>query len=97
MRRAHDARGALFDAEQSLRQAQELVAAGAVALLVAAIAVIVLLVSALIAVYGFNASWGTLAPLAFMAFFVWMHVGGHASTSLATVGRATLRPAYAVA
>lgn len=29
--RAHDARGALFDAEQSLRQAQELVAAGAVA------------------------------------------------------------------
>ena len=56
----------------------------------------VLLVSALIAIYGFNASWGTLAPLAFLAFFVWMHMGGHASTSLATVGRATLRPAYAV-
>jgi hypothetical protein len=36
-----------------------------------------LLVSALIAVYGFNVSWGTLAPLAFLAFFVWMHAGGH--------------------
>ena len=56
----------------------------------------VLLVSALIAIYGFNVSWGTLAPFAFLAFFVWMHMGGHASTSLDTVGRATLRPAYAV-
>ena len=37
----------------------------------------VLLVSALIAVYVFNVSWGTLAPIAFLAFFVWMHVGGH--------------------
>ena len=37
----------------------------------------VLLASALIAVYGFNVSWGTLAPFAFLAFFVWMHAGGH--------------------
>jgi len=36
-----------------------------------------LLVSALIAVYRFNVSWGTLAPFAFLAFFVWMHAGGH--------------------
>jgi hypothetical protein len=52
-----------------------------------------LLVSALIAIYGFNVARGTLAPLTFLAFFVWMHVGGHASTALATVGRATPRPA----
>ena len=37
----------------------------------------VLLVSALIAVYVFNVSWGTLAPFGFLAFFVWMHMGGH--------------------
>lgn len=37
----------------------------------------VLLASALIAVYGFNVSWRALAPFAFLAFFVWMHVGGH--------------------
>ena len=37
----------------------------------------VLLVSALIAVYVFKVSWGTLAPIAFLAFFVWMHAGGH--------------------
>ena len=37
----------------------------------------VLLVSALIAVYGFNVSWRSLAPFAFLAFFVWMHAGGH--------------------
>ena len=37
----------------------------------------VLLVSALIAVYGFNVSWGTLAPFGFLAFFVSMHAGGH--------------------
>lgn len=37
----------------------------------------VLLVGALIAVYGFNVSWRTLAPFAFLAFFVWMHTGGH--------------------
>ena len=38
----------------------------------------VLLVSALIAAYVFKVSSGTLAPLAFLAFFVWMHAGGHA-------------------
>ena len=37
----------------------------------------VLLFSALIAVYGFNVSWRSLAPFAFVAFFVWMHAGGH--------------------
>jgi hypothetical protein len=37
----------------------------------------VLLVSALIAVYVFNESWGTLAPFGFVAFFAWMHAGGH--------------------
>jgi len=34
----------------------------------------VLLVSALIAIYGFNVSWGTLAPFAFLTFFVWMWI-----------------------
>ena len=37
----------------------------------------VLLVGALIAVYGFNVSWRALAPFGFVALFVWMHAGGH--------------------
>lgn len=37
----------------------------------------VLLVGALIAVYGFNVSWRALAPFGFVALFVWMHMGGH--------------------
>lgn len=36
----------------------------------------VLLVSALIAVYGFNVSWGMLAPFIFLAFFILMLRGG---------------------
>ena len=36
----------------------------------------VLLVSALIAVYGFNVAWGTLAPFIFLAFFILMPTGG---------------------
>lgn len=36
----------------------------------------VLLVSALIAVYGFNVAWGALAPFIFLAFFILMHTGG---------------------
>ena len=36
----------------------------------------VLLVSALIAVYGFNVAWGTLAPFIFLAFFILMLTGG---------------------
>lgn len=41
----------------------------------------VLLVSALIAVYGFNVAWRSLVPFAFVAFFVWMHAGGHSMHS----------------
>ena len=37
----------------------------------------VLFVSALIAVYGFNVSWRSLAPFGFLVLLVWMHMGGH--------------------
>jgi hypothetical protein len=36
-----------------------------------------LLAGALIAVYGFNVSWRSLAPFGFLVVFVWMHMGGH--------------------
>lgn len=36
-----------------------------------------LLVGALVAVYAFNVSWNTIGTIAFVGFFVWMHLGGH--------------------